>query len=287
MQDKHYISLNVGGTNARVALVRVTKNKTPEIIKKVILKISPIYDQGISDLITIVNQLKAGNKIVGLAGGFPGIVDQENPKNNWMSNLPDWSQKDYATDLSKGTSLSVKVMNDTVAATLGETFYGQGKNKKSFTFIIWGTGFGGTHMKKVGSKTLMMNFEPGHHIVDWNGKECVCGQIGCAEKYIGGGPLFKSHPNLQKYDDSHELWNEVAEKASQTLINTLHFYPTETFVFSGGVILNRPSLLAKIQKHFENRQQTYAQPECIISTLGDDAGLLGATTVFELDIIIT
>ena len=119
--------------------------------------------------------------------------------------------------LKEEFSVPIKLMNDCVASVLGEVYYGIGKDvpNKDDLYIVYvtlSTGMGGGvwdggHLLsgKHGNAA-----EVGHFFVAENGRECGCGNRGCAEAYLSGtgiagsarAALAETNPDLTETEGS-------------------------------------------------------------------------------------
>ena len=138
----------------------------------------------------IINRLLSKWKVsreelAGMGLAFPGMV---NPKEKRVTStndkyddacdidLPSWVDRNWGT--------SFIIDNDARLALAGEWYMGAGKNSRNMVMMTIGTGIGtgvvldgriikGTHYQ-AGSLG-------GHIVVDYRGRRCTCGNIGCVE----------------------------------------------------------------------------------------------------------
>ena len=85
-----YISIDVGGTNMRVALVDLEGEA--RIVKLESHPVPQDYQVGMEKLCGHIADLSAGQKIEGIGACFPGIIDKDNMVTT-ANNLPDWTMK--------------------------------------------------------------------------------------------------------------------------------------------------------------------------------------------------
>ena len=272
-----YISIDVGGTKMRIALVDLEGSA-----RIVDLESHPVpQDYGIG-----IEKLSRGHDIQGIGACFPGIIDR-NDMVTTANNLPDWAMKPIKPTLQERFGVPVKLVHDVQGAATGEALFGAARDSGRFVYFVWGTGIGAGDIKKIEeNRYFMFSFENGHHIMEWEGKQCNCGQRGCPEAYLGGDVLREYFgQDMASVSDEDPRWDFVVQKAAQVVINTLIFHPVDLFVFSGGVITRRPFLLERIQPLMKKRLEMFPLPKMVLAELGDQAALYGCAGVFKIDLI--
>jgi predicted NBD/HSP70 family sugar kinase len=144
---------------------------------------------------------------------------------------------------------------------------------------------GAGDIKKIDEKRyFMFSFENGHHIMDWGGKLCNCGQRGCPEAYQVGIMLREYFgQDMREISDDDPRWDLIVEKAAQTILNTLIFHPVDLFVFSGGVITRRPFLLERV-KPIMKQPGAFPLPEMVLRKRRPQRAVRCAG-VFQIDLI--
>lgn len=279
-----YISVDIGGTNMRVALVDL------EGIQRIVkLESHPVpqdYTGGIARLSQCIEDLSRLVEIQGIGACFPGIIDK-NDMVTTANNLPDWAMKPIKLTLEDRFGVPVKLVHDVQGAAIGEALFGAARDSDRFVYFIWGTGIGAGDIKKIDdNRYFMFSFENGHHIMEWEGKLCNCGQKGCPEAYLGGDMLREYFgQDMASVADDDPRWDFVVQKAAQVVLNTLIFHPVDLLVFSGGVITRRPFLLERIQPIMKKRLEMFPLPRMVLAELGDYAALYGCAGVFQIELI--
>jgi len=279
-----FISIDIGGTNMRVALVDLVDEA--RIVKLESHPVPQDYMIGIEKLCGHIADLSEGKKIDGIGACFPGIIDKDNMVTT-ANNLPDWAMKPIRQFLKDRFGVPVKLLHDAQGAALGEAIFGAARCTDRFVYFIWGTGIGAADIKKIDDRRYyMFSFENGHHIMDWDGKLCNCGQRGCPEAWLGGDMLkdyFGS--DMASVSDGDSRWDFVVQKAAQTALNTLIFHPVDLFVFNGGVINNRPFLLDRMRSVMQKQVRLFHMPEMVLAEKGDQAALYGCAGAFKVDLV--
>lgn len=279
-----YIAIDVGGSNMRVALIDLVGGE--KIVKLESQPVSQDFSVGINEMVDCIANISKGEKIEGIGACFPGIID-DNDMITTANNLPDWTQKPIKELLQERFKVPVKLVHDVQAPALGEALFGAAHDRDRFVFIIWGTGVGAGDIKKIDeSRYFMFSFENGHHVMEWEGKQCNCGQRGCPEVYLGGDMLRAYFGrDMSEVADDDPGWDFIVEKAAQTFLNTLIFHPVDLFVFSGGVITRRPFLLERVKPIMQERLDIFPLPEMVLAEKGEHSALFGCAGLFQIELI--
>lgn len=279
-----YISIDVGGTNMRVALVELEGEA--RIVKLESHPVPQDYKIGIEKLCGHIADLSAGQTIDGIGACFPGIIDKDDMVTT-ANNLPDWAMKPIKQFLKDRFGVPVRLLHDAQGAALGEAIFGAARYTDRFVYFIWGTGIGAADIKKIDDRRYyMFSFENGHHIMDWDGKLCNCGQRGCPEAWLGGDMLKEYFgAEMARVSDDDPRWDFIVQKAAQTALNTLIFHPVEMFVFNGGVINHRPFLLERMRPVMEKQTRLFSLPRMVLAENGDQAALFGCAGAFKVDLV--
>jgi glucokinase len=272
-----YVAIDVGGTNIRIASFDSSNN----LLKKELFKVEQDFDSAMQKIVETIKDISQGERIEGIGAALPGTVDIEKGYIEDSSNLPGWNKKPFVEVLQKEFDTKVEIENDVAVAAMGEAEYGSAKGRNKFVYIAWGTGVGGAYVEKVKGILRVLPTEVGHQIIEWNGRLCACGQKGCAEAYIGGVATEKQYGKPLSEIKDEKIWDEIALKASQMIINTTNFFPVDLIVFSGGVINNQKHLLEKIKQIVDKELKAFPVPEMTFAKFGDDTTLYGGLTLIK------
>jgi len=285
MRPEYHVALDVGGTNARIAMMQSDGSGSATIVEQGKLQVPAAYEDGISAILGLISEITGDRIVAGVGGAFAGQVQADGTLRA-ATNIPDWNNKPIRNDLEQHLHVPVKLINDVAAAAMGEAAFGLARDIQGFVFMIWGTGIGGAKVERLLDRFHITTFEPGHHIANPEGAPCTCGLWGCPEMMIGGGALSERLArDLSDIKDDDPVWDDVARIAGQTVINTLAFHQARLLVFGGGLILKRPFLLDKITQIVSVQQDIYVMPDIKITKLGDDAALYGAVALHKVELI--
>ncbi|MEM2369413.1 MAG: ROK family protein [Candidatus Bathyarchaeia archaeon] len=312
MAAKIAIGVDLGGTNVRVAL----GNERGEIIARV----SELTERmrgpmGVSEQVTrIIHSIVRGKfdlrDIEGIGIGSTGPLDIRGGGLIRPTNLP-FEYVPLVKPLEEEFGLPVILLNDCVAAVVGEKYFGIGGDHENLVYITISTGIGGVY---VDGHLLMGKdgnaHEIGHFTIDFEGRlTCGCGRRGHWEAYCSGTGIpnyarliieESGFKNLDKsllreayisgkltaktvYDCAKvgdELAKIIVKKIG--MLNAIGFacvldaYDPSLITVGGSVALNNPSLVINPIKHYIGRHARNRVPEITLTPLGEDIVLYGA-----------
>lgn len=313
---KHYIGIDLGGTNTKIGVVDDEGN----LINSVIVKTNSHenVDNTLSRIWEAAKVLVREKDIplfsvVGIGIGIPGPVKDQSII-TFFSNF-DWEENlNLKEKMEKLTGIETKVDNDVNVIAQGEAIFGAAKGKKSSITVAIGTGIGGgiyfngnliSGMSGVGG-------EIGHMKVVKDGKVCGCGQNGCFEAYASANSLVKEAKERLKRNQDNLLYKQlngnldeleaknifdcarIGDEFSKDLIeyesdylalgigNLLNIINPECVVISGGISLAGDEILIPIKEKLKK----YTMPPALqnleikTGTLGNEAGIKGAVALF-------
>lgn len=304
------VAADLGGTHLRAALVdaagtvssrhdRPTPRSatTPEILTT------------IADLIEEVAGC-AETRPLAACLGTPGLIDAEGGVVIIAPNIPGFRNLALAPLLAQRTSLPVFIENDASAAALGEHRFGAGKGTRHLLHATLGTGIGGGIVidGKLYRGARGLAGEIGHVVVDIAGPRCNCGSRGCLEALVSGVAFAERAKKMIAAGGSPVLFEIVGYRdptaadlfmaasrgdrqceaeirhgghvvglALGGLVNVLN---PEAVTLSGG-LLNMGEMFTKPLRDAMYSIAYGPASGTIVrtTTLGDDAGLLGAAAV--------
>ncbi len=185
---KYSIGIDMGATTIKAGIV----DRRGEIISQV--SVDTKADRGPATVVKqltyaiteLLNRCKS-SECSGVGIGAPGVVSVDTGTVSHPPNFTAWGDVDLARQIGRKIPLPVFIENDANCAAIAESRYGAGIEYKDFLFVIWGTGVGGGIIlnRKIYRGPYGGAGEIGHVSVDYNGRKCNCGNIGCVEAYIG------------------------------------------------------------------------------------------------------
>ena len=309
---KYSIGIDLGGTKILTAIVNKENGEVIFSVKKKTKK-----DKGSEKIVqkiikSIREVLEASGKtlenIEEIGIGVAGQIDRDN---GIVINAPnlDCSNLNLSEILKKEFNKPILLGNDVEIATIGEMFFGAGKDKKDFVCIFVGTGIGSGIVQdgKIRYGSTGTAGEIGHIIVDLGGRPCGCGGCGCLEAYASRlaiekriiGALKKGRKSdIENYliddkpiktsmirkslENKDELITQIIDEASEYLASgiasIINFYNPEMIILGGG-------LMNAVDYFYEKAIQTakikaLPTPSTKVNfskaKLGDYSGVIGA-----------
>ena len=303
------VGVDLGGTNGRAALVDVERGELVGAdAKAAVTDRSPA---AVAELVgTLVDRVDPKGERAGVGIGFAGML---RGYTGIVVNAPNfgWREVDLRSLLRKRLGDKTELYNDLNAIAYGETRFGSARGVRDVFFCFVGTGVGAGIVTDgrlyAGSNHLAGEF--GHIKVIYNGRLCGCGQRGCLEAYTSGANLkARAREDLQKttslavelaggLDQLHaghldeaaargdryasELLEHAGSLLGIALANAVTTLNPSRLIMGGGVWEKS----AELRKHsLRYLRETINVPslegfEIIDSTLGDRAGVLGASAL--------
>lgn len=315
--SKYSIGIDLGGTKILTALVNKENGEVLSFEKKKTKK-----DKGEEKIIkkirnSIQEVLESASKTIDdideIGIGAAGQVDREN---GIIINAPnlDCKNLNIREELQKEFNKPILLGNDVEIATIGEMFFGAGKNEKDFVCVFVGTGVGSCIVQngKIRYGATGTSGEIGHIIVDVGGRPCGCGGCGCLEAYASRlaiekriiGALKKGRKSdienylvenkpiktsmirksLENKDELvTQIINEASEYLASGLASVINFYNPQMIILGGGLMnavdyfYEHSTTLAKMK----SLQTPATSIKFERAKLGDFSGVIGAALLNE------
>lgn len=300
LKKNYAIGVDLGGTFIKSAIVDSSAKlyqhlkiesyaqKSPE---KVINQISKCIEH----LLSISNK-----KITGIGVGAPGIVKDGIVK--YPPNFSGWKIVNLKKSLEQLFSLPIRVDNDANCAALAELHFGAGRKFENFLFLTLGTGIGGGiiidgNLFK-GEKSGAGEF--GMMSINFNGPECLGGNPGAVESYIGRNYFLKNEkklidklgkaidfPDLEKLAAKKnkialELFRKYGFYLGIGITNYFNLMDCRTAILSGGISNAYQFFIKECNRIIRERalKTINGNFRVLKSSINNDAGVLGAASLF-------
>lgn len=255
---KYYIGIDGGATNIKAALV---DNKGNVIHFLTCPTQNNLGEKKVShNVLGLINTLLNDKyAIQGIGLAWPGKTNTT------------LSAEKIKNILTKKYKLAIFSANDADLFTLGESIFGQGKNKEIVLGITLGTGVGSGLI--IAKNILATEF--GHVSLNPNGPKCKCGNKGCFEEYAGSRALirlikkYKLEINNgkelyqladQKNKKALLLWQEYGQQLGRGLIAASRAYSPDIIILGGNIAqaykFFAPSMNKEIKSVLKNKTVT-------------------------------
>ena len=295
------IGIDLGGSHIAVGLIessgKVLSRKEVQILKEDEKNIKDIIENYIFDA---VQDFSKTNKIDGIGIAIPGTVSQTTVVKSVNLGLEDYN---IVEELKKKIDLPIKIKNDAKCAAIAENTYGSIKQYENSIFLTLGTGIGGAviYDNKLLSPEKVPGFEFGHMIIKHNGKLCKCGKRGCFEQY-GSMKAFKQKvieeleldiktdgekllEIVKKEKDNHQIKDIIDEYITDLSIgisNLINIFEPQAIGIGGSFVYFSDMFLPLLKEKLINDDLLFNKRDKIemnIATLGNDAGMIGASLI--------
>ena len=218
--------------------------------------------------------------------GFGGPVDFVSQKVVCSTHVPGWENFDIVGHIRGRFGVPAIVDRDTMVGALGEGFYGAGIDMRPLFYITISTGIGGGLLLENGLFHGADSFscEIGHHTVEPDGPECLCGARGCLERLCSGLWLERDYgrPASELLRDPDFVWRYVIPLA-RGIKNCIMFLNPARIVIGGGISGAGQALFEPLQKELARQITPWsrARVDVVPAKLGDDTILWGALALVE------
>ncbi|MBF0318549.1 MAG: ROK family protein [Nitrospirae bacterium] len=293
MSKPFSIGVDLGGTNLRVAVV----SREGQIVDKITVSSTGNI---IESLVGAIGKLFSG-EINGIGLAVAGLTDGKKILN--APNLPILREIDFVRILQERFNTPVYIGNDASLAALGESVSGAGKDLNTFVMLTLGTGIGGGVVYN--RKLLSIAGELGHIVVEPGGRLCGCGGKGCLEAYASARAMSTvaieaielkretmmvkdadcaiTPADIYKYANlgdplAIEIFKTAGFYLGIGIANYINIFGPDAVILMGGLIGAWDIFIKKAIKTATASafKELYAKTVIIPSTLGGDAGIIGA-----------
>jgi glucokinase len=233
--------------------------------------------------------LKTDDIKVGLSA--PGLPDA---KNTAIAFMPGRMQGLENFNWSGFLNYPTYVVNDAVAALLGEAKFGAAKDKNNVVMLTLGTGVGGAIL--INGKPYQGAFNKaghiGHMVIDDEGDCGVTGMPGSLEECIGNytiekrsnGKFTSTHQLIEAYKngdaDAKEIWHRSVRHLALGLCSIANILSPELIVLGGGISQADKELFEPLEGYMNQYEWRPGghKTKIVKAICGDMAGAIGAAS---------
>ncbi|WJK37134.1 ROK family transcriptional regulator [Solwaraspora sp. WMMA2065] len=310
-----FLSIDIGASTLDVALTDGELQVVTRMTERTELRQGPTTV--IAQALELVTKLAADSgttRFTGAGIGVPGPVSVHEGVPVSPPFMPGWHRFPVREMFSTELGCPVLVDNDVNIMALGEKHAGIARSFDDFLFVKIGAGIGAGIV--VGGDVYRgangCAGDIGHTAVDENGPQCLCGNIGCLEAYFGGAALTRDAVAAARAGRSDQLAEQLARigtltaldvtraaaagdpvavgmvrdggrRVGQVLARLVSFFNPGMVVIGGGLAGMGHALLAEIRSVVYRSSLPLATGDMpiVLSELGDQAGLIGATRMIS------
>lgn len=288
MSNEITIGIDLGGTRIKAIAINADGKILQENYQPTNDGDDAVWKKSVAAAVQELQQIVKAPKIkIGLSA--PGLPDEQN---TCISSMPGRMQGLEHFNWTNYLQQPTYVLNDAVAAMMGEAKFGAARNKKNVVMLTLGTGVGGAIMIDGKPYQGAMN-KAGHfgHMVINDESDCdVTGMPGSLEECIGnctiekrsGGTYSSTHELLDAYKNGNafakQVWMKSVKQLGIGLASIANMLSPEVIVLGGGITQAGDNLflpLNDFMKQYE-WQPTGTTTKIVKAVHGDMAGAIGA-----------
>lgn len=198
-------------------------------------------------------------KLCGIGVSAPGPLDGEKGRILNPPRFDLWHRTDIAPLLHEATGLPVYLEND--ATCLARYHIGRPESLGSRNFLLMivdsGIGSGVVSKGKVLKGGGYYTSELGHTSIDYRGRRCACGNIGCLEEYAAIPKLLKDTPYTswkQAVDaNDTEILQREADYLSAGIVTLTNLVSIDTVLLSGDLLYGTEKIAPLLEQRVNAR----------------------------------
>lgn len=203
-------------------------------------------------------------KFCGIGISAPGPLDGESGRILNPTRFDLWHQTYIAPVLRERVGLSAFLENN--ASCLASYHYGRPESKSSENFMLLlvdsGIGSGIISRGKVFKGAGSFTGELGHTSIQYQGRPCACGNLGCLEEYAAIPKLLKGSSfstwkqviDGQKIsDEAQKLLTQEVEYLSAGIVTMTNLIPIDTVLLAGDLLYGVEHIAPLIQRNVNLR----------------------------------
>jgi glucokinase len=268
---KKAISLDIGGTNLRCALI----NENYEIEKVIIKSTSnSTVEVFLNQVEEIIKEVGITDDVVAISMGVPGRVRWD----GYVFELPNVGIKNIplAEFINDKFHKTAYVKNDAVMAALAEGCLGEGKPYDASFFITISTGLGGALVRN--GKIEVPSDEIGHTLIKYNGEYYEFEKLNSGRYLVDLCALNELYVlDAREFFHLKSQGNEKALKVYDIWLNNLtnliqfvkKYFDAKIIILTGGVLKSKEHFLDDLIARNQNIKIALAK-------FDQTAGLIGA-----------
>jgi predicted NBD/HSP70 family sugar kinase len=276
-------------------------DRSPEMVTTIIIN---LLQETLRDLALSTRHL------VGIGVGIPGLTDAANGVVCFAPHLPGWQDVPLEHWLVEALHLPVWLDNDCHIQALAERYRGQGADCDALICVETGVGLAAAFLLNGQLYRGPGNTagEVGHMTIQEDGPACECGNRGCweslasttwlagAARLVLGNGHHSSIPRLEEVEaqagaiyaaaragDSLalELVSAQARHFGVGIANLINAFNPQRIILHGEALAGGEPFLRVVQQVVSERslRRPRQMVEILFSDLGDDVGLIGASSL--------
>ena len=290
--SRYAVGIDLGGTKVEACLV----DETRKVLERRRIPSEPHFgkDRVVTNILKMVDAVTEGKVYEAVGIGTPGTYHPGDDIMYGAPHTPLYEKPGLISLLKSRLGVPLVVENDANCLALAE-YYAQCRDRyRSILAVILGTGMGSGLILdgKLYRGPCGNAGEIGHMSVDYRGRACGCGRIGCAEAYLSGpshsrryqeitGEALDPRDIVRRWEEGDEkaasLFEESCRIMAEVFADCVNVLDLEAIVLGGG-ISNISLWYDRVPELMEARIFGIPgrRPPLLKAVLGDSAGVIGA-----------
>ena len=265
-----YASIDIGGTKTKIGIskdlnnfIDIQKFPTPKTFDELQSKIKSV--------------LESNSSYEAISIGSAGFVNRKENR-IYFSPHAGFLNNRLAEEIVFGTKYkSLYLENDAALSALAEATHGIGNNFTRVAYITISTGVGGSIIVNKKIPDTLFNFEPGHHILNYENNrtfESLC-----------SGTAFRVNYGVSPEDhNDEEIWSEFGKNLGFGLHNIILLWRPDIIVIGGSLSKKSQLFLQKTKDTLTSLEPFKSYPDIEISQLGDENGIIGGLELIKTNL---
>ena len=299
------LACDLGGTRMKIGVVRegrvLAQTTEPANSKAGLLPGLPALKAA---WLRLLGELKLSVRdCAGISVAFPSLIDAKSAR--VMAEYGKYADAigfDFRAWAKNGFDLPLAIENDARMALVGEWKHGAGRGADNVVMITLGTGLGTSAViegKLLRGQHGQAGVLGGHSTVRYGGRDCSCGNIGCAEAEASTAFLEKIAATLPEWNSSslrtlatlnyadvfkHAVAGDACALKlrehsllvwATLAVNLIHAYDPEIVILGGGIMAGAEVILSAISEYVRCHAHTpWGKVRVVAGELGDAAALV-------------
>jgi glucokinase len=284
------IGIDLGGTRIKGTAVNAEGTMLHKLYTPTDDGNGAVWKNAVAETVNeLLKKINGSNSVIGISA--PGLPSDDNTTIAYMpgrmQGLENFSWHQF---LKRPTY----VLNDAVAALIGEATSGAAKNKKHVVMLTLGTGVGGAIL--INGKPYQGAFNKaghiGHMVIDHSGDRDVAGMPGSLEECIGNctiekrskGKFASTQDMLTAYNNgdafAKEVWLRSIRHLAIGIASLTNILSPEMIVIGGGIAEANDLLFEPLNEYMQEFEWRAGgnKAEIVKAVHGDLAGTIGAAS---------
>lgn len=278
-------AIDIGGTKLLAAVAGDDLRPQPAL-----RRLTP-PDDPIATLAAMLDEVRHGAPLQGIAVATPGPFDRERGATTDPPNLPpSWLDLPLRDELEQRYGCAVVVENDANCAALAEALHGAAAGLPHVVYYTVSTGIGSGVVHDGRLVVGRHDTEGGHQVLwpswlrDATGAappRCGCGGYGCLEGLASGTAIVRRFGVPAEALDDQAAWDDVGRWLGLAVVNATALHDPDAVVFGGSVCSAWDRFWPRMSATIDAHLKLQPRPSIMRARLGDDRNLWGALALLR------